>query len=268
MAALHLLRRGVMFGLAGVFGVVMASCAGPTNHRRSSSTKETAVKVPMNTVPPPALTTALAAFATTPVRMSIAVSELTSGVDRRLTVYAAWDPIDRDGEVATIGANAGVESGYGASRIVNGQAWSLIAGHWYRVGFGQQVIGKVVAVVGVIRLIGQVHAVASQVINGTTCLGFAGSLSQGQLLAIEHHHGRATLMQALAGIDRLGYTVYVGGPFVRGLDITAIVSGHRVRYRTQWRLTFPSWGTPVQIQPPVRASVLPGSAPAGGLLPL
>jgi hypothetical protein len=199
--------------------------------------------------------------------MSIAVRELASGVDRRLTVYAAWDPIDRDGEVATIGTNAGVESGYGASRIVDGHAWSLIAGHWYRVGFGQQVIGKVIAVVGVIKLTGQVHTVASQLIDGTTCLGFAGSLSQMQLRAIEHH-GRATLVQALAGIHRLGYTVYVGGSYVRGLDITAVVSGHRVLYRTQWRLTFPSWGTPVQIQPPVSASVLPGSAPAGGLLPL
>jgi hypothetical protein len=199
--------------------------------------------------------------------MSIAVHERASGVDRKLMVYAAWDPIDRDGEVATIGTNAGVESSYGASRIVNGHAWSLIGGHWYRVGFGQQVIGEVIAVIGVIKQSEQVHVVASQLIDGTTCLGFAGSLSQMQLLTTEPH-GRSALLQALVGVHRLGYTVYVGGSYLRGLDITAVISRHRVLYRTQWQATFPSWGTSLQIRPPVNASVLPGSAPVDGLSPL
>ncbi len=267
MAALHLLRRGVTFAFAGLCGVVMASCAGPAHHLTSSLSKQAAVKMPVNRVPPSSVVTGLSAFSTIPMRMSIAVRERASGVDRRLTVYAAWDPLDRDGEVAMIGANAGIESGYGASRIVNGRAWSLIGGHWYRVGFGQQVIGEVIAVVGVIRLTEQVHAVSSQVIDGTTCLGFSGSLSQMQLIATEHH-GSAALVQALVGVHRLGYTVYIGGSYVRGLDITAVVASGRVLYRTQWQLNFPSWGTPVQVRPPVNASVLPGSAPVYGLLPL
>ncbi len=205
-------------------------------------------------------------FSSVPMRFTIAVHETAPGVTHQPTVYGAWDPSDRDGEVAIIAANGGVESAYGAARVVAGHSWSLISGHWYTVGFGQQEIGQILAVVGVINSTGQVHASGSQLIAGTQCFGYSGQLSRTQIVAAVRHDPAAR--QALAGVRKLHYSIYVGAGYVRGLDTTAVLTRDRLLYHTQWKVTFPGWGTALKIRPPLSASVLPGTAPAGGLLPI
>lgn len=267
MTALHLSRPGVALGMVSLCGIGLASCAGSVGHRVSSSPKKPAATISVIHEPPSVVATGLLKLTTTPVLISMSVHERSPGVDRNLTVHAAWDPIDHDGEVATIGANAGLESSYGASRVVNGHAWSLIGGHWYRVGFGQQVIGELLAVVDAIKLTGPMHAVASRLVGGTDSLGFSGSFSKIQLMAAERYR-HVYLSQAFVDLHRLSYTVYVGGSYLRGLDITAVILSRGVIYRTQWNANFASWGTSLQVLPPPSGSVFPGSAPVNGLLPL
>ncbi|MGC9155228.1 MAG: hypothetical protein ACP5HZ_06250 [Ferrimicrobium sp.] len=273
MAAWYHTRWGLQTGVVGLGALLLASC-GTSSHETTSLTSKASVAArvdharhPRTPRLPAPLAAAVTAFSSTPMRFEIAVHEQAPGVAHRPTVYGAWDPSDRDGEVAIIAANGGVESAYGASRVVAGHSWSLISGHWYSVGFGQQEIGQILAVVGVMNLTGHVHASASQVISGATCLGYSGQLSKAQI-ATTLRHGPATLKQALAGIQQLRYSVYVGAGYVRGLEVAAVLTHDRLTYHTQWTVTFPGWGTPLRIRPPLAASVLPGSAPSGGLLPL
>lgn len=273
MAAWYHTRWGLQSGVIGLCALLLASC-GTSSHEAPSSTSKASVaaKVDHGRHPstpwlPAPLAAAMTALSSTPMRFEIAVREQAPGVVHQPTVYGAWDPSDRDGEVAIIAANGGVESAYGASRVVAGQSWSLISGHWYSVGFGQQEIGQILAVVEMMRLTGHLHPSTSQVIAGITCLGYRGNLTKDQIVGALPHGG-GTLQQAFVGVRQLHYSIYVGAGFVRSLAVTAVLTHDRLTYHTQWTVTFPGWGTPLKIRPPLAASVLPGTAPSGGLLPL
>ena len=264
-----ILTRGLSASLLGLGGLLLASC-GSTSH--AASTKSTpahaiASAKPVTVALPPTLASAVGVFSTTPVRFSIQVNEHGPGIVHRPTVYGAWDPINGDGEVAIIAANGGVESAYGASRVVDHRSWSLISGHWYHVGFGQQEIGQVLAVLEAIKRTGAVRSGASALIAGTTCVGYSGQLGQAQLRPIMGH-GASELSQAFTGLRRLRYTVYVGAGHVQELKVASSISQGKVLLRTQWLVQFPGWGMALSIRPPLAASVLPGSPPPGGILPL
>ncbi|MCL5973791.1 hypothetical protein [Ferrimicrobium sp.] len=264
--------RGLTLALLALSGLTLAAFS-PWSHASAQRVPTTHPKARVaehavaQRLLPNALTSGLATFTTTPVRFTIRVNDRAGGVDHRPMVYGAWDPSNGDGEVAVIAAGGGMESTYGASRVVNHHSWSLISGHWYRVGFAQQEIGQVLAVIWAIRQLGAVQAIASMNVAGTMCSGYAGQFSQTQLQSLVRQNS-GELGGALVGVRRLRYRIYVGGGHACALDVRTVIASDRALNRTDWAIRFPVWGTPLAIRPPVPASVLPGPPPAGGLLPL
>lgn len=205
-----------------------------------------------------AVRSALSSLASTPYVFEGTRIDRVAGRASEVTVHGAFDPATRDGESTEIAGAGAVAVGYGASRVVGDRAWALVEGSWYSVPLGRVPVGQILA--------------ACDLLSGSHAQGMgqggARVVAGPRVLARLRRRLPASLVPALAGLDRVSIVLVVAGARPRELEFRSRGALGSQAFRSTEVLHFSPLGSAVVVHPPASGGVLDVGPPATALPPL